>query len=228
MPIGIVPTSTYQPRRESSVCRISGLRSPRTQATRMRAISVRKYRRMAAIVPSWMTAVNAAPGSSQPANAGTMRRCAVLETGRNSVRPCTKPSTIACAVSTRAAYGQVTPAGCGRSGHGLHDLPADLARDLDERLGRARTVAIAMPEDRDSPRHVLALERHDLDVGVEARLGRELWHERVPDARSDHARSRMAEHDTPCGGSTTSRPSSSCNVTLARPRYGLSGGASST
>ena len=42
MPIGIVPTRTYQPRRESSVLRISGLRRPRTQATRMRAMSARK------------------------------------------------------------------------------------------------------------------------------------------------------------------------------------------
>ena len=49
----------------------------------------------ASIVPSWVTAVNAAPGSSQPANAGTMRRCAVLEIGRNSVSPCTIPRTIA-------------------------------------------------------------------------------------------------------------------------------------
>src|SRR6476646_6404660 len=54
----------------------------------------------AAIVPSWTTAVNAAPGSSQPRNAGTMRRCAVLEIGRNSVSPCTTPSTIACNAST--------------------------------------------------------------------------------------------------------------------------------
>ena len=51
--------------------------------------------RTAAIVPSWTTAVNAAPGSSQPKNAGTMRRCAVLETGRNSVSPWTIPRTMA-------------------------------------------------------------------------------------------------------------------------------------
>ena len=49
----------------------------------------------AAIVPSWITAVNAAPGSSQPMKAGTIRRCAVLETGRNSVRPWTIPRTMA-------------------------------------------------------------------------------------------------------------------------------------
>ena len=49
----------------------------------------------AAIVPSCVTAVNAAPGSSQPRKAGTMRRWAVLEIGRNSVIPCTMPRTIA-------------------------------------------------------------------------------------------------------------------------------------
>ena len=36
------------------------------------------------MVPSWITAVNAAPGSSQPSRAGTMRRCPLLEIGRNS------------------------------------------------------------------------------------------------------------------------------------------------
>ena len=57
--------------------------------------SLRKYRRTAAIVPSWITAVNAAPGSGQPKKAGTMRRCAVLEIGRNSVSPWMIPSTMA-------------------------------------------------------------------------------------------------------------------------------------
>ena len=44
------------------------------QVVVMRHRSPRKYRSTAAIVPSWVTAVNAAPGSSQPAKAGTMRR----------------------------------------------------------------------------------------------------------------------------------------------------------
>jgi hypothetical protein len=56
----------------------------------------------AAIVPSWVTAVNAAPGSSQPRKAGTMRRCPVLEMGRNSVSPCTIPRTIASISDTAA------------------------------------------------------------------------------------------------------------------------------
>src|SRR4051794_748037 len=46
------------------------------------------------MVPSWTTAVKAAPGSSQPRKAGTMRRWAVLEIGRNSVSPCVTPRTI--------------------------------------------------------------------------------------------------------------------------------------
>ena len=49
----------------------------------------------ASIVPSWMTAVKSAPGSSQPTKAGTMRRWAVLETGRNSVSPWTIPRMMA-------------------------------------------------------------------------------------------------------------------------------------
>ena len=52
------------------------------------------------MVPSWVTAVKAAPGSSQPRKAGTMRRWPVLEIGRNSVTPCTIPRTIAWRIDT--------------------------------------------------------------------------------------------------------------------------------
>ena len=38
-------------------------------------------------VPICDTAVNAAPGSSQPANAALIRKCALEEMGRNSVSP---------------------------------------------------------------------------------------------------------------------------------------------
>ena len=54
------------------------------------------------MVPSWVTAVKAAPGSSQPAKAGMMRRCPVLEIGRNSVRPCAIPRTMASRSDTAA------------------------------------------------------------------------------------------------------------------------------
>ena len=46
-------------------------------------------------MPSWVTAVKAAPGSSQPASSATTRRCALLLIGRNSVSPWTTPSTAA-------------------------------------------------------------------------------------------------------------------------------------
>ena len=58
-------------------------------------ISCRKKISTAASVPSWVTAVNAAPGSSQPSSAGTIRWCALEEIGRNSVSPCTIPKTMA-------------------------------------------------------------------------------------------------------------------------------------
>ena len=66
----------------------------------MRTRSRQKKITTASMVPSWMTAVNSAPGSSQPAKAGTMRRCAVLETGRNSVSPCVIPRTMASSHDT--------------------------------------------------------------------------------------------------------------------------------
>ena len=45
----------------------------------------------ASSVPIWMTAVNAAPGSPQPNSSGKIRRCALLEIGRNSVSPWMMP-----------------------------------------------------------------------------------------------------------------------------------------
>ena len=98
--IGIVPRMMYQPIRASSSERSSGRRRLAVQVRAIRHRSTRKYSSTAAIVPSWVTAVNAAPGSSQPKKAGTMRRWAVLETGRYSVSPCTIPRTMACSAST--------------------------------------------------------------------------------------------------------------------------------
>src|SRR5687768_16879355 len=51
--------------------------------------------RTASSVPIWITAVNAAPGSPQPNSSGKIRRCALLEMGRNSVTPWRVPSTTA-------------------------------------------------------------------------------------------------------------------------------------
>ena len=48
------------------------------------------------MLPSWITAVKATPGSPQPSNTGTTLRWAVLLIGRNSVSPWTNPSTMAC------------------------------------------------------------------------------------------------------------------------------------
>ena len=56
-----------------------------------RTMSSRKYTRAATSVPIWITAVNPAPGSSQPRNAGTTRMWAVLLMGRNSVSPWRRP-----------------------------------------------------------------------------------------------------------------------------------------
>ena len=45
-------------------------------------------------VPSWVTAVNAAPASRPKNTSETIRRWAEEEIGRNSVSPWTIPSTI--------------------------------------------------------------------------------------------------------------------------------------
>ena len=94
--IGIVPRMMYQPRRASGSCGARSRASARAQPRRGDAPQVAaEVESTAASVPSWTTAVKAAPGSSQPKKAGMMRRWAVLETGRNSVSPCTIPRTMA-------------------------------------------------------------------------------------------------------------------------------------
>jgi len=55
-------------------------------------------------VPICTTAVYAAPGSSQPSSCGTIARCALLEMGRNSVRPWTMPRSTERSRSTVRAY----------------------------------------------------------------------------------------------------------------------------
>ena len=76
---------------------------PLTIAPRSRA----KNTSTAASVPSCSTAVKAAPGSGHPRSAGTRRRCAVEEMGRNSVIPCTAPSRAASRFVTRLIYRSV-------------------------------------------------------------------------------------------------------------------------
>ena len=66
-----------------------------TIAARIRTTSRQKYASTAASVPIWITAENAAPGSCHPNSAGTIRKCAVLLIGKNSVSPCTTARTIA-------------------------------------------------------------------------------------------------------------------------------------
>ncbi len=76
-----------QPSLASRLFCLKGSLSSCVQLKAIRQRSRRKYRSTAAIVPSWMTALNPAPGSSHPNRAGRMRRCALDDMGRNSVRP---------------------------------------------------------------------------------------------------------------------------------------------
>src|SRR3954451_14508659 len=100
----------------------------------------------ATVVPSWITAVNAEPGSSQPAKAGTMRRCPVLEIGRNSVSPCTTPSTMASKIDIGA------PPYCARC---ESVLALVLLAALPRRLDLLQRVLAGIPA---VDRHLLLLE----------------------------------------------------------------------
>src|ERR1700722_20593161 len=57
--------------------------------------SFQKYSNNVTTMANWITAVKAVPGSVQPSNAETMRRCAALLIGRNSVNPWMRPNTAA-------------------------------------------------------------------------------------------------------------------------------------
>ena len=90
--IGTVPRATATPRRAGGVCQSpwrSAWAMPPNTSTRSR----RKKAITATMLPSWITAVTATPGSPQPNTTGTTLRWAVLLIGRNSVSPWTIPST---------------------------------------------------------------------------------------------------------------------------------------
>ena len=84
-------------------------------------------------MPIWVIAVNAAPGSSQPKAAPTIRRCALEEIGRNSVSPWTTPRTTASNQPMRSADAGDGGRTAGRRRHG------GTGRGL-RRLRRADTV----------------------------------------------------------------------------------------
>jgi hypothetical protein len=50
---------------------------------------------IARIDPSWIMMVKTPPGSSKPISRLAINKCAVDDTGRNSVSPCNTPSTAA-------------------------------------------------------------------------------------------------------------------------------------
>ena len=103
MTIGMVPMMISQPRRTSgsslgmfTAC--APLLEPKCRNHRpmMRTMSLRKYRITASSVPSCVMAVNVAPGSvADGRNSPAMRRWALEEMGRNSVRPWMSPRMIA-------------------------------------------------------------------------------------------------------------------------------------
>ena len=84
--IGRVPQRIAWPRRASGVVHWP-LRQACHEAPMTCLRSSRKNPITAAMLPSWITAVTATPGSPQPNRTGTTLRCAVLLMGRNSVSP---------------------------------------------------------------------------------------------------------------------------------------------
>src|SRR4030095_11455896 len=60
--------------------------------------------RSATSVPKCSATSKARPGSGQPRNQGRRMRCAVLDIGRNSVRPCTAPKMIAWKIFIDASF----------------------------------------------------------------------------------------------------------------------------
>ena len=99
MTAGIVPMTSSQIMRASSSIRDprSEIRNASGSAAIILMISARKYTTTASRVPMWHATSNDSPNlsPSKPKNARARIRCAVLETGRNSVRPWTMPRSAA-------------------------------------------------------------------------------------------------------------------------------------
>ena len=102
--MGMVPAMMYHPSRASARCSGVSVRPeafPRentlkNQERMMLPMSRAKYRITANSVPIWVMAVNVAPGSVAPGkNKPAIRKCALDEMGRNSVKPWMSPKTIA-------------------------------------------------------------------------------------------------------------------------------------
>ncbi len=92
-----------RPRRSNSPSRPAS--APGAAITSL-ATSARKNVTTASRVPTWHATSNAIPKrpGSHPKNARARIRCPELETGRNSVSPCTTPSSAAASRSTAKNY----------------------------------------------------------------------------------------------------------------------------
>ena len=82
--------------------------------------------------------MNAPPGSSKPRKRSASSRCAVDDTGRNSVSPCTTPSSAAASRSTPRDYDER------RAVAALTFTGAAAAAPAPLRLPRMMAIAAAM------------------------------------------------------------------------------------
>ena len=165
----------------------------------------------ASSVPIWITAVNAAPGSPQPKSSGKIRRWALLEIGRNSVRPWMVPSTTALRRSTRrrSLRGGASRRAGGPAGAGV----TNLGRMQQRSLGSHRPQGLpARPRHDDlGPRHRRARGPRPAD-----RLRRGRRH--PPRHRGRLRRRRLRGADRHACSATWSPATRSC----WRPRPGIS------
>ena len=131
--IGIVPTMISRPSRSYSPSR--PLSAPGAAAISF-TTSARKNATTASSVPTWHATSNAIPNrpGSQPKNARARIRWPELDTGRNSVSPCTTPSS---AAEIRSTSGQA-PRRC------YDALRVPCGRPLACRLPRMIAIAAAM------------------------------------------------------------------------------------
>src|SRR5580704_14511537 len=94
----MVPITMYQNNflrcATSSEGAFAGYFNPTPQSASVNQ-SLKKYRSTATNVPACKATSKASPGSCQPSSHGNSVRCAVLLTGKNSVKACTRARTIA-------------------------------------------------------------------------------------------------------------------------------------
>src|SRR3984893_4791000 len=156
---GIDATTSAQKTRRSGSGPMRRSAIERRPALISRIQSFQNTSSTASSVPQCKATSKASPGSSQPNSQGTRMRCALLEMGRNSARPCTTPRTTACRIGMNSPGARDGPNADAASAPAVRGLSGPL-------FPRGEVLLLRLGELVDAHAHRLELEAGDLGVDV--------------------------------------------------------------